>query len=95
MSRGVLRIAYVLLGLMTALSFGGPWLIGATLKGGARPGWPPDRPVEWVAFAGVTALVVAVLIGLGVIWLMSLAGLRREQRARAEAARPEADRSAP
>ena len=91
MSRGVVILAYVLLGLLTLATFGGYFLIGHVLSGGERPGWPPDRAVEWGVFAGVTGAVVGLILGLGVIWLMSLAGLRKEQRARAD--RPEAGRS--
>ena len=91
MSRALIRVAYVLLGLLTLATFGGYFLIGHVLAGGASPRWPPDRPVEWGVFAGVTGAVAGLILGLGVIWLMSLAGLRKEQRARAEAPRPEAD----
>jgi hypothetical protein len=93
MSRSLVRIAYVLLGLLTLATFGGYVLIGQVLRGGASSGWPPDRPVEWGVFAGVTGSVVGLILGLGVIWLMSMAGLRKEQRARAEAPRPEVERS--
>ena len=93
MSRSLIRIAYILLGLLTLATFGGSFLIGHFLQGGASPAWPPDRMVEWGVFAGVTGAVVGLILGLGVIWLMSLTGLRKEQRARAEAARTEAERS--
>ncbi len=92
MSRALVVVAYVLLGLLTLATFGGYVLIGYVLRGGASAGWPPDRPIEWGVFAGVTGSVVGLILGLGVIWLMSLAGLRKDQRARAEAPRPEADR---
>jgi hypothetical protein len=94
MSRALVRIAYLLLGLLTLATFGGYFLIGYVLKGGASPAWPPDRMVEWGVFGGVTGAVVGLILGLGVIWLMSFAGLRKEQRARANAPRPEADRGA-
>jgi hypothetical protein len=95
MSRALVRVAYVLFGLLTLATFGGYFLIGHVLSGGERPGWPPDRQVEWGVFAGVTGAVVALMIGLGVIYLMSLAGLRKERQARAESPRPEADRGGP
>jgi hypothetical protein len=95
MSRGVVILAYVLLGLLTLATFGGYFLIGHVLRGGASPAWPPDRPVEWGTFAGVTGAVIGLILGLAVIWLMSMAGLRKEQRARGEAPRPETDRGAP
>ncbi|HEY2155504.1 MAG TPA: hypothetical protein VGH33_07735 [Isosphaeraceae bacterium] len=90
MSRALIVVAYVLLGLLTLATFGGYFLIGYVLKGGASPAWPPDRPVECGVFAGITGAVVGLLLGLGVIWLMSLAGLRKEQKARAESDRSEA-----
>jgi hypothetical protein len=94
MSRGVVILAYVLFGLLTLATFGGYFLIGYVLRGGANPAWPPDRPIEWATFAGVTGSVVGLILGLGVIWLMSMAGLRKERRARAEAPRPATDRGA-
>ncbi len=42
-SKKVPRLPFVLLGLMTAFSFGGPLAIGYVLRGGASPNWPPDR----------------------------------------------------
>ena len=72
MSRKVVRLAYALLAAMTLLSFGGPFLIGAIMRGGDSPNWPPDRPVEWTAFGGVTALVVVVLVGIALIWVVNL-----------------------
>lgn len=62
MAAPVRRLPYVLLGLMTLASFGGPFGIVAILQGGERPGWPPDRPVEWVAFAAICGLVAALMI---------------------------------
>lgn len=95
MSRSLVRVAYLLLALLTLATFGGYFLIGQVLRGGASPAWPPDRTVEWGVFAGVTGAVVGLILGLGVIWLMSLAGLRKEQRARADTQRPEVERSGP
>jgi biotin transporter BioY len=90
MSRALIVVAYVLFGLLTLATFGGYFLIGHVLGGGEHPGWPPDRPVEWAAFAGVTGAVVGLMLGIGVIWLMSMAGLRQEPKA--PAPEPEADR---
>ena len=56
------RLPMVLLGLMTLVSFGGPVLIAVLLWGGARSGWPPDRPVEWIGFGLVMPLFAACFI---------------------------------
>ena len=57
------RLPLVLLGLLTVATTAGPFLILAAVRGGASPGWPPDRPVEWWAFGSVTAVVVGLLAG--------------------------------
>lgn len=56
------RGPFILLGLMTLFTFGGPVLIGLVLLGGPRPGWPPDRTVEWVTFVGTCSAVVALMV---------------------------------
>ncbi|APW61017.1 hypothetical protein [Paludisphaera borealis] len=53
------RLPLVLLGLMTLISFGGPFLIAVILWGGPQSGWPPDRPVEWVGVGLVLVLFAA------------------------------------
>ena len=58
MSGRLPRGPYVLLGLMTLATFGGPVAIVASLRGGASREWPPDRPVEWWIFGLTTGLVV-------------------------------------
>jgi len=92
MSRGIIRLAYVLLALMSLASFGGPFLIGTVLRGGESPTWPPDRPVEWGVVAGVTGVVVVVLIGLSILWLANMRQLKAARVARESMARSEADR---
>jgi hypothetical protein len=57
----VSRLPLVLLGAMTALTFGGPIAIGRVLRGGASPVWPPDRRVEWVMLLGVSGAVVVLM----------------------------------
>jgi hypothetical protein len=56
------KLPFVLLGLMTLFSFGGPLAIGYVLAGGSSPRWPPDRAVEWATFIGVSAMVVIALV---------------------------------
>lgn len=64
------RMPFVLLGLMTAFTFGGPVGFGLVLRGGRSPDWPPDRAVEWWTLAGISGMVVAlmaacIVVGLG------------------------------
>lgn len=56
------RGAYILLGLMTLVSFGGPFLIAVLLWGGERSEWPPDRPIEWIGFGLVVFLFFACFL---------------------------------
>jgi len=58
----VSRAAYVVLGLMTLVSFGGPALIAVILWGGQRSGWPPDRPIEWIGVGLVLFLFLTCFI---------------------------------
>jgi hypothetical protein len=55
----------VLLGLLTLATMVGPFAIFLVVRGGARPEWPPDRPVEWwtlgVVTLGYAALLAACL----------------------------------
>jgi hypothetical protein len=61
---------YVLLGLLTIATLGGPLAILLTLRGGARPVWPPDRPVEWWTFLGSIAAELVLLSACLVIGLL-------------------------
>jgi hypothetical protein len=56
------RGPFVLLGLLTVATVGGPIAIAWTIRGGASPRWPPDRPVEWWTFALTTGLVVSLVV---------------------------------
>lgn len=56
------RLPYVLLVLMSIVSFGGPFVILWALRGGEQPGWPPDRTAEWAAIATVMALFFSLFI---------------------------------
>ncbi|WP_435019243.1 hypothetical protein TA3x_001190 [Tundrisphaera sp. TA3] len=68
------RLPWALLGAMTLASFGGPLLIGAVLRGGARASWPPDRPVEWATLFGTSG---AVLLLMGAALMMALNNNRK------------------
>jgi hypothetical protein len=52
---------FVLLGLLTIATLGGPLAIHLTLRGGSSPRWPPDRPVEWWTFGLCTGAVLVLL----------------------------------
>jgi hypothetical protein len=54
---------YLLLGAMSLLTFGGPFLVLVVVQGGASPIWPPDRVVEWITIAVVLGLFVALFVG--------------------------------
>ncbi len=45
-----------MLGGLTLVSFGGPFVILGVVKGGESERWPPDRPVEWIVLGAVIAL---------------------------------------
>lgn len=57
-----------LLVIQTVLMLGGPFGIGAILKGGESPDWPPDRPVEWLvvgSICGVFSIILILILTLG------------------------------
>jgi hypothetical protein len=82
MSGRLPRGPYVLLGLMTLATFGGPVAIVASIRGGASREWPPDRAVEWWIFGLTTGLVVVLMAAcLGL-------GLANRRRMAAHAERP-------
>jgi hypothetical protein len=47
---------YALLGAMTLVAFGGPFLVLVVVRGGTSPDWPPDRPFEWFVITLVLVL---------------------------------------
>jgi hypothetical protein len=70
MSARLPRGPFVLLGLMTLATFGGPIAIVVSIRGGASRQWPPDRAVEWWTFGLTTGLVVVLMlacVGLGLV----------------------------
>ncbi len=62
MPKALPRLPLILLGFMTLLTFGGPIAIGAILRGGGSPDWPPDRPIEWAVLAVVSGLVAVLML---------------------------------
>ncbi len=60
--RPLSRVPYVLLGAMTFVSFAGPFVVLATIRGGKSRGWPPDRPVEWGMIGVVLGLEIVLFL---------------------------------
>ena len=67
---------YALLGAMTLITFGGPFLVLVVVRGGASPSWPPDRPLEWFTIALVVVLFTASFVACVTIgwWYAPLRG---------------------
>ena len=63
-SSRVERGPLVILAVMSVLCFGGPFGVRWVLQGGKQEGWPPDRPVEWVALIGSCVLVLTFMLVL-------------------------------
>jgi hypothetical protein len=82
------RLPLVLLGLMTVASFGGPFAIFLTIRGGESNHWPPDRPVEWWVFGLIIGLVVVLMtlcLSLGrARWPSAVARPKPDSRASSE-----------
>ncbi len=79
------RLPFVLLGLMTLFSFGGPLVFGYVLGGGSSPRWPPDRPVEWATLIGISAAVVLLMtacLALGFVQRRALAESAGQRQAK-------------
>ncbi len=78
-------LPYLLLGAMTLVTFGGPFVILLVVRGGASANWPPDRPVEWITIALVLWLAIALFLACVSIgwWYPSS---RRIARSQSEAA---------
>ncbi len=79
----------LLLVALTILTLAGPFAIFAVVHGGARPEWPPDRPVEWWVFwlvCGGYATLMVACIGVAAISL-------RRMKPSPTGARPEVDAS--
>jgi hypothetical protein len=63
MPRRTSRLAWVLLGLTTLMTFAGPILIWLAFRRGEHPAWPPESQEEWfvllLVVVGFGALLVA------------------------------------
>lgn len=81
---------FVLLGLMTLFSFGGPLAFGYVLGGGSSARWPPDRAVEWATLIFISAMVV-ILMGacLSLAWWNRQAMKQAIENAKRQASGPE------
>jgi hypothetical protein len=53
---------YLLLGAMSLVTFGGPFLVLVVVRGGASPNWPPDRAIEWITIAVVFGLFATLFV---------------------------------
>ena len=72
---------------LTAAVLLGPLAIGFVFRGGESSGWPPDRPVEWIALAAPTALDVFLM---GATIATGWAEMKKPIQKRAEGERPPA-----
>ena len=54
------RLPSVLLIALSIVSFGGPFVMVGVIRAGGSPGWPPDRPIEWLT-AGVVLTLFLIL----------------------------------
>jgi hypothetical protein len=74
----VSRLPYVLLGAMTFVTFFGPFVILAVVRGGPSNKLPPDRPVEWGTVAVVIGLEVILFLACATVgwWRLKLGELK-------------------
>ncbi len=75
----VSKLPLVLLGLMSIVSFGGPFALAWILSGGREQQWPPDRPVEWVALIGTVGLCFGLMVVLLVLGLANIKAMKAEK----------------
>ena len=62
MARSAPRLPLVLFALLSVLTFAGPFLLWAALRGGPRTDWPPDRPFEWWMLFGIVGGFAALML---------------------------------
>jgi len=83
-------LPYVLLGAMSLITFGGPFVILIIVRGGASANWPPDRPVEWITIALVLWLAIVLFLACVSIgwWYPPSRHVRRTQNGATPARQP-------
>jgi hypothetical protein len=81
-SKKLPRLPFVLLGLMTAFTFGGPLVIGYVLQGGTNSRWPPDRPIEWFTFLGISGMVLVLMMACFSLLLVNHKALMKVVKSR-------------
>lgn len=84
---------YILFGMLSVLTFAGPLLIFIVGGGGARPTWPPDRPIEWQVFLGVTIGYLLLFASCMIDGSRLLARQRRLTERRTAASGPDSSTS--
>ncbi len=60
---GLPKLPLILLGLLTIVTFAGPFALLVVIQGGERREWPPDRQVEWWTFITIISLGVSLVAG--------------------------------
>lgn len=79
-SARVERLPLLILAVMTLLCFAGPLGVWWVLLGGRAEGWPPDRPVEWVALIASCGVVLAMMMVLLFMNLRTTKAIQAEAR---------------
>ncbi|WP_169976966.1 hypothetical protein [Tautonia rosea] len=77
--------------LLTMMTFGGPMAIVLVGRGGDRPGWPPDRPVEWWTFGIVTIGFILLMASC----ILDASQTLRQSRRNATRSDPESNADSP
>jgi len=88
LNRAAQRRSMLLFGLLTLATFVGPLVIVVVGRGGRRPSFPPDRPLEHLVFWGVTG-GYALLMGL-CLWETSRSNRRSAGASDSESPSPSA-----
>ncbi len=56
------RRMMIIFGILSVFTLTGPLAIIFVGRGGDHSTWPPDRPIEWIVFVGVT-ITYTILLG--------------------------------